>query len=179
MVLTWSPSGMAQLPEFQRTAPGVGGTISQVPSDSLYLLGPGDQIHVFVENLDIQPILGDYLIPTDGSIDLPVVGLVTLAGLTVEQASQKIASLYLRLYKEPHAIVRLIKPRPLDIVVAGEVTLPGSYIIPLQNPNIPSAIEFPRLTRALQLAGGSLSPLTPDKSCCDGGKPMVRKSSSN
>lgn len=154
MVLTWSSSGMAQLPEFQRTAPGVGGATSQVPSDSLYLLGPGDQIHVFVENLDIQPILGDYLIPTDGAIDLPVVGAVSLTGLTVEQASQKIASLYLRLYKEPHAIVRLVKPRAVDIVVAGEVAAPGTYTITLQNREAPTIVQFPRVTNAIQLAGG-------------------------
>ncbi|HIK10935.1 MAG TPA: SLBB domain-containing protein [Oscillatoriaceae cyanobacterium M33_DOE_052] len=154
MVLTWSPAGMAQLPEFQRNANGVGGAVSQVPPDSVYLLGPGDQIHVFVENLDIQPILGDYLIPTDGAIDLPVVGVVTVAGLTVEQASQQIASKYLRLYKEPHAIVRLVRPRALDIVVAGEVATPGSYIMSVQNPDAPASVQFPRVTNAIQLAGG-------------------------
>ncbi len=154
MVLTWSAAGMAQLPEFQRNANGVGGAVSQVPSDSVYRLGPGDQIHVFVENLDIQPILGEYLIPTDGAIDLPVVGAVTLAGLTVEQASQKIASLYLRLYKEPHAIVRLVKPRAVDVVVAGEVAAPGTYTITLQNREAPTIVQFPRVTSAIQLAGG-------------------------
>jgi protein involved in polysaccharide export with SLBB domain len=53
-----------------------------------YVLGPNDQIAVSVYG--VQEYSGDLLVSAEGNISIPNVGLIRVAGLTIEAATQKI-----------------------------------------------------------------------------------------
>lgn len=117
-----------------------------------YKLRPGDLIRV--DNLESRELSGEHLIPEDGSISLPMIGGVYVRGLTLEQAAEAIEAQYLRFFKYPSVGVSLISPGPIDITVAGEVNLPGSYAISVQDFREGRAMKFPTVTDAIAQAGG-------------------------
>jgi polysaccharide biosynthesis/export protein len=112
-----------------------------------YLLGAGDRLRIDVFN--IPQYSGEYLILTDGTINLQVIGKIFIAGLTLSQAEALIAAQYEPYLQRPLITLNLITPRPLQIAVSGEVKRPGAYTISAQDGS-----QFPQLTQALQLAGG-------------------------
>mgnify|MGYP002624920619 FL=1 len=84
-----------------------------------------------------------YRVNSDGTCELPVVGLVNLNGLTIREAEQKLEDVYEKFYVKPYAIVSIVNKR---------VTIfPGQYgqarVVTLTNDNV-SLIE------GLALAGG-------------------------
>ncbi|MDY7022727.1 MAG: polysaccharide biosynthesis/export family protein, partial [Cyanobacteriota bacterium] len=98
-----------------------------------YTLGPGDLLRVDI--LDIPEYSGEYLILNDGSLSMPIIGRLNVSGLTVSELTTLITTKYTPFVQQPFATVSLISPRPLSVVVAGEVVRPGSYVIPLLVPN--------------------------------------------
>jgi polysaccharide biosynthesis/export protein len=127
----------------------VGGEI-----DENYTLGAGDRINIDIFN--VPEYTGEKQVLVDGSISLPLLGNVSVRGLTLKQAAEAIAVAYTPYLRTPVVTVNLITPRPLRVAVAGEVHRPGSYDVIL--PNAATAAEtepqWPTVTRALQLAGG-------------------------
>jgi polysaccharide biosynthesis/export protein len=138
--------------QFQNSAPIVN-TVGQL--DVNYTLGGGDRIKVNV--FEVPEYTGDYQIPPGGGINLPLIGSVNVLGLTTEQAADLIAQKYARFLKRPIISVNLLSPRPINIIVAGEVTRPGSYAVGLQGGagNDPG-VQFPTVISALTLAQGYL-----------------------
>ncbi|MEM7725013.1 MAG: polysaccharide biosynthesis/export family protein [Cyanobacteria bacterium P01_A01_bin.45] len=118
-----------------------------------YTLGGGDRVRVNV--LEVPEYSGEYQIPPGGSIDLPLIGSVSVRGLTTTQAADLIASRYRRFLKRPIISVNLLSPRPINILVAGEVTRPGSYTLSLQGGagNDPG-VQYPTVLAALTTAQG-------------------------
>ncbi|WP_225887121.1 polysaccharide biosynthesis/export family protein [Nodosilinea nodulosa] len=107
-----------------------------------YRLGPGDSIFVGVQRfpdlsfpatLDIQ-----------GNVVVPLAGTANLAGLTLDQARDRLFSLYNQYVVNPDVSLILTAQRPVEVTVVGEVPRPGLY--PLQ---------APQLSVALLTAGGS------------------------
>jgi len=118
-----------------------------------YTLGGGDLIRVNV--FEVPEYTGEYQIPPGGSINLPLIGSVPVLGLTTEQAADEIARRYSRFLKRPLISVNLLSPRPVNILVAGEVTRPGAYTLSLQggagnNPGV----QYPTVLAALTTAQG-------------------------
>ncbi|WP_353929023.1 SLBB domain-containing protein [Okeanomitos corallinicola TIOX110] len=118
-----------------------------------YLLGGGDRIRVNV--FEVPEYTGEYQVPPGGAINLPLIGSVSVLGLTTEQASDEIARRYARFLKRPLISVNLLSPRPINIFVAGEVTRPGAYTLSLQgtggdNPGL----QYPTVLAALSTAEG-------------------------
>ncbi|NJM71919.1 MAG: polysaccharide export protein [Scytonema sp. RU_4_4] len=118
-----------------------------------YTLGGGDRIRVSV--FEVPEYSGEYQVPPGGAINLPLVGSVSVLGLTTEQAADLIAQRYKRYLKQPIISVNLLSPRPINIFVAGEVTRPGSYTLSLQGSggNDPG-VQFPTVLSALTTAQG-------------------------
>ncbi|MBW4617393.1 MAG: SLBB domain-containing protein [Desmonostoc vinosum HA7617-LM4] len=121
--------------------------------DTNYSLGGGDRIRVNV--FEVPEYTGEYQIPPGGAINLPLIGSVPLLGLTTEQAADEIARRYSRFLKRPLISVNLLSPRPINVLVAGEVTRPGSYTLNLQggagdNPGV----QYPTVLAALTTAQG-------------------------
>jgi len=121
--------------------------------DTNYSLGGGDLIRVNV--FEVPEYTGEYQIPPGGAINLPLIGSVSVLGLTAEQASDEIARRYSRFLKRPLISVNLLSPRPINIFVAGEVTRPGAYTLSLSggagnNPGV----QYPTILAALTTAQG-------------------------
>lgn len=82
----------------------------------------------------------------EGNIIVPQVGTVSLQGLTLEEAQEKIRLALTRQLVNPLVSLSLIGQRPVQITINGEVNRPGVY---------PVNSITPRVSDALLLAGGS------------------------
>lgn len=97
-----------------------------------YVIGPDDQLLI--------DLTGDneanYKLPVspDGTIRLQYVGLISVGGLSIEQATSKIKSLMSRTYPglkngRTNVAVNLGNIRSIKITILGEVVKPGSYTL--------------------------------------------------
>lgn len=128
--------------------------VAQLVNES-YTLGGGDQIQIDIFDApEYSGENGRYQVLVDGTLNLPLIGSVSVQGLTLAQVGSLLSEQYLRFYKRPFTTVTLLAPRPLNITLAGEVNSPGSYPIALTQQS-PGSTQFPTLTAALQLAGGT------------------------
>ncbi|MGQ4647445.1 SLBB domain-containing protein [Lyngbya aestuarii] len=134
----------AQLPGFSPVAPS---RATSLPSESAYTLGSGDRLRVDVFN--VPEYSGEFQVLPNGTLNLPVVGSVSVQGLTLEGASQILANRYSSILKRPLINLSLLTPRPLKFSVAGEVSRPGAYSLPLSEGQ-----KFPTITEVIKLAGG-------------------------
>lgn len=122
-----------------------------------YTLGAGDRIGLDIFN--VPEYSREYQVLVNGTVNLALIGGVSLRGLTLEQASNLISSRYARFLRRPIVTVNLVSPRPVQIAIAGEVNRSGSYIIPLTAAGgtggaVGAGFQFPTLSQALTLAGG-------------------------
>ena len=137
-----------QTPEIaaaQQAAPPThpGPTVALEGVSSMRLV-PGSMvdIHIFEEpDLD-----GSYRLDKDGAISLPLAGEIHLEGLSLRQAEATIsASLVARqILRTSHVVVNLNEYAVQNIVVSGEVALPGRY----------PALVPRKLVDVLAMAGG-------------------------
>ena len=89
-----------------------------------YRLAPGDRVKIVV--FDQEQLSGEFIVDGTGGILLPVVGQVSVAGLTVPEAQQLIQErLADGVLVRPVVSVRIPEYRP--IFVTGDVRKPGSY----------------------------------------------------
>lgn len=130
------------------------------PIDPNYTLAPGDVISIFIRHIleGGTPESGDslrreraFLIPPGGDIHLPLIGNIHVQDLTLNEASELISQRYAFYVRDPDVTLRLITPRPLNIIVSGEVYRPGSHVIPII---VDEGEPLPRVTQALKVAGG-------------------------
>ena len=97
-----------------------------------YILGPDDQVNI---NVYGQSLVDWHLVVSpDGNINIPGVGVINVAGKTIEQATTIIKSrLAARNYaigKGTNVTVSLGNIRSIKVIVVGEVTRPGTYTLP-------------------------------------------------
>ncbi|NJO72236.1 MAG: hypothetical protein HC825_12295 [Oscillatoriales cyanobacterium RM1_1_9] len=144
-------------------ATGSGG--SPAPQiNSAYILGIGDRIQLDIFGVDKYS--GSFLVLTDGTVNLPGVGVIQVRGLTIPQAQAVITQRFTSILKQPSITLSLVGLRPVQVAISGEVNRPGSYNFTSQNQNQSTQgggttgttnnnnDQFPRLTRAIQQAGG-------------------------
>jgi len=79
------------------------------------------------------------LVDSSGSVSLPLVGRVHLAGLTQTQATKKLEKSYARYLKKPALNVEVLNKR---VYVLGEVNKPGPITLDKEQMNILEAISF-------------------------------------
>ena len=109
-----------------------------------YTLGAGDQINVNFFN--VPEYSGAYQVADDGSVNLPVIGGVSLVGLTLQEASGFIANLYQNELAHPRVTVNLVRRHPSRVSIIGEVGKPGLYTLGTDQGN--------QVIQAIQSAGG-------------------------
>jgi len=80
-----------------------------------------------------------YLISKDGTVDMPMLGSVKLAGLTRMEAIQKINGLLVNHIKNPTVNLRLLN---FKVSVIGEVAKPGTLIVQNERVTILEALSF-------------------------------------
>jgi polysaccharide export outer membrane protein len=116
-----------------------------VPSseESLHI-GPGDILHVQV--LDTQELEQRSQVTDAGTLPLILGGIVSVVGLTPQDAARAVATALKRgnYMLDPHVVVTIERYATQNVSVLGQVHLPGRY-----------SVETPRtLADVLALAGG-------------------------
>lgn len=120
---------------------------------SSYTLGGGDRIRVNI--FEVEDYSGEYVVPPGGGINLPLIGSVNVEGLTTEQAAEVISQRYSRFLRRPITSVNLLSPRPINVLVAGEVTTPGAYTLSLTGGRGDQpGVQYPTILAALTTAQG-------------------------
>nr|WP_246841314.1 SLBB domain-containing protein [Chroococcidiopsis sp. TS-821] len=156
--MTQPVAGLALLAMVATTYPSPSWAQVQAPTATVqenveYTLDGGDRIRINV--FEVPEYSGDYQIPPGGDLYLPLIGRVIIRGLTQNQAAELITTRYARFLRRPIVTVSLLAPRPINVVVSGEVNRPGSYTVGLQggagdNPGV----QYPTIISALTLAEG-------------------------
>ena len=95
-----------------------------------YILGPGDELNITLSGLNETDI--NAKLNRDGMIRVEYVGLISLTGLTIDQAKQRIFSKMARSYPalslgKTKLNISLSNLRSIRVTVIGEVERPGSY----------------------------------------------------
>jgi polysaccharide export outer membrane protein len=106
-----------------------------------YRIQEGDVLKVYFAyernlNQDFVHVL------SDGSVNLVGVDRIELAGLTMAQADSVLTFAYSREYREPALSVMIQETRGRRVYVLGEVSDPGSYVVPTEGMDVMSAIAM-------------------------------------
>ena len=128
-----------------------------------YTLGPGDKLSIEVYKMD--KFNSQVKVLPDGTINLPRIGPVLVADLSLREANKIIVKEYQKVLKRPLIYIDIIEFRPVSILIKGEVQKPGVYSMGLQRSNsIQSStggsplkvdtLGWPTVIDAIQIAGG-------------------------
>ena len=96
-----------------------------------YVLGPGDELQVSVYG--VQEYSGSIPVTSEGTITIPYVGHISVSGMSIEAASQKIKGAMARVYStvasgQSQVAVSLSRIRTIKITLIGSKQ-PGNYSI--------------------------------------------------
>lgn len=117
-----------------------------------YILGAGDVIRIDIFDIpEFSGQNGQYTILSDGSLNLPWIGNVSVQNMTLEQAANTLAQRYARYIDDPLITVTLLAPRPMRIGIIGQVNRPGIYTV---NPAAGATSQKQTVSTAIQAAGG-------------------------
>jgi polysaccharide export outer membrane protein len=150
-ITAYSAQGAASAPTVRNKA--TAGT-------NAYILGPGDQVQLVLLDPVMKDLGGTFEILNDGSAGLALLGSVVLEGLTVNQASHWLTRLYSRYLRRPEVDLRVVRPRPIQVSVVGEVQSPGLYsltsteVSQAEGGPATTISGLPTLVSAIQKAGG-------------------------
>jgi polysaccharide export outer membrane protein len=94
-----------------------------------YVIGPQDNLSIIVS--DEAELTGKYRVDTDGTISMPYLSRVVLAGLSLADAQVKIASLLRAGYiRNPQVRIEVDQFKSRSVIVSGEVRTPGKLTLP-------------------------------------------------
>lgn len=119
-------------------------SVAEASAETL-TLAPGDRVSVVVfEHPETSTPEEGVRLDPEGRVDLPLVGPVRIAGLTVDEARARLVEELERYVRAPRVAFNLLEPRGRRVYIFGEVEKPGAY--PIDRPL--SALQ------TLSLAGG-------------------------
>lgn len=72
-----------------------------------------------------RPLIG-YLVNTEGTIDVPIIGAVQAAGLTPDELKANLKAALIPYLKEPNIVIRFLNFR---VTVLGEVAAPSTFFM--------------------------------------------------
>lgn len=122
-ITTAQPSVTGSAPIVRATAAAPG-----VITDEHYRLGTGDKLKVNVYGE--EDLSGEFLVDGSGQVQLPLIGQVKAATLTIHEFVAEVVSVLKEGYlKDPKVSVEVLNYRPFYII--GEVNKPGEY--PFEN----------------------------------------------
>ena len=107
-------------------------------------LRAGDQVVVTVPRMEELQSREPYTVTADGSVILPLVGAIEVAGLTLETAERKLNARLNGIVVNPDANISVVNQRFPYVSVVGEVRSPGRF--PMEHDE--------GLLAAIALAGG-------------------------
>jgi polysaccharide export outer membrane protein len=110
-----------------------------------YRVSPGDLVGISV--FQEKDLTASYRVRADGSISLPLIGTVTVGGMSPSAASASIRGRLLDGYLvNPQVTLRVVEYAKIRFTVLGQVTTPKSISVP--------ANESLSLLAAIGMAGG-------------------------
>ena len=122
------------------------GAGTSILSNRQYRIGPSDEIDV--EVFQVPDLSGVEKVNARGYINMPLIGLVMVAGLTEEEAEKLIADKLKQEYlQDPQVNIDIKDYVSQQVTVLGSVKSPGVY--PLKGPTT--------LLQVIALAGGPIS----------------------
>ncbi len=89
-----------------------------------YILGPGDEINIIVSR-DYPELDTFTTIDGEGTIYLPKLNRVYVAGLTLNELNIMLNDTFIKFIKYPSVEVSILNYRPVRVLVQGEVENPG------------------------------------------------------
>lgn len=99
---------------------------SKDPTPSNYILGAEDQLTLWA--LEAEELSGKAVqIDHEGRINLPLIGVVKAAGLTVRQLEQELARQLGRFLRKPQVTVNVTEFRSQPVSVLGALNTPGVH----------------------------------------------------
>jgi len=107
-------------------------TAGQKPSSAVpeaYVIGPQDNLSIIVT--DENDLTGKYRVDSDGTISMPYLQRVPVAGLSLAEAQVKITQLLQKDYiRNPQVRVEVDQFKARSVIVNGEVRNPGKVSLP-------------------------------------------------
>jgi polysaccharide biosynthesis/export protein len=132
-----TPGGSSAPAQPSKSADSASVTPSVTPGDAAnYLLGPDDQIMiraVGVDEFNAQADSKPAQIDMRGYLDVPIVGHIKAAGLTVQQLEAAITEDLRKYVRDPHVTVTVAEYKSEPVSIVGSVTQPGVYHLTGQN----------------------------------------------
>ena len=116
------------------------------PGETAYTLGAGDVVRVDI--FRVSQYSGESEVLVDGTLNLPLVGSVDVAGLTIEETTELLSRQYGQYLRRPLITLSVLNRRPLQVGISGEINSPGSYTL------TQTGTQAPRLSQLLEQAGG-------------------------
>ena len=113
-----------------------------VPHDD-YVLGPGDQLRIRVWGSSVDTQFTGEIAP-DGTIDVPKIGVISIAGAELGEAESIIRNEATKYVQGINIDVSLQKLRSLEVYIVGAVENPGLHLVP----------AFSTVLKGLVAAGG-------------------------
>ena len=131
--------------------------VTNISQQFPYTLDAGDVITLDIFN--VPEYSKEYKVLVDGTLNLPLINRISVAGLTLEEAEYIIREEYLNqgFLRDPIVNVNLLVPRPISVAIVGEIRTPGSYLVPFAKGDVSNqeqSSKFPNLISAIQLADG-------------------------
>ncbi|MGD1855739.1 MAG: polysaccharide biosynthesis/export family protein [Leptolyngbyaceae cyanobacterium] len=134
----------AQLPEISPIEQAAASTSSRsIP------LKVGDRLTITVA--DFPDLSGEHVVTADGTIQVPLVGDVSVIGLTPSQVSPYLSGLLLPYVRRPQVVVSGVTFSPLRISVTGAVVQPGPRLLNTEQIDADGQVT---LSETLVMAGG-------------------------
>jgi len=109
------------------TPPSTFAPVDNIPVTPDYVIGPGDELRLQIWGQVNQQ--GSFVVDRTGSIALPQVGTVHVAGVQFSQLSDFLKSQLGRIYRNFDLNVNLGQLRSIQVFVVGQARQPGSYSI--------------------------------------------------
>lgn len=123
-------------------------------AERAYSVGPDDVLQITVMSLEGpgQNTILSRTVSKEGTITLPFVGEIRVAGLTCSEIQQRVVAAYAGRYlKDPQVTVAVSEYRSAPVVVTGAVTAPGVYYL---RHNESTVLEVLSLAQGLSAGAG-------------------------
>jgi protein involved in polysaccharide export with SLBB domain len=116
--------------EYMAPISGSGQSFSEIDrciDEKTYILGSNDELSIYIWGSLNETLRG--VIDNEGTLVIPSVGTISLGGVTLIEAKEKIKQSIKNTYKDADVTIVLSRVRKFRAYILGEVRHPGGFII--------------------------------------------------
>lgn len=110
-----------------RNVPSTFAPVNRIPVTPGYVIGPGDEL--LIRLWGHTTLDGHFTVDRSGSIFLPRIGTIHVAGISFDHLTEFLKSQISRTFSNFDLNVNVGQLRSIDILVVGEAMRPGSYTV--------------------------------------------------